>query len=256
MTLQKLSFICDERKVAARTAVRQLKKRYGHTAPHKAEVIVVLGGDGFMLHTLHAYMNTNIPVYGMNFGAVGFLMNDYNAENLAKRIAVAEKSYLHPLYMEAHTVDKKCHEAIAINEVSLFRQSSQSAKISISVDKKIRMQELICDGVVAATPAGSTAYNLSLQGPIIPLDAPLIALTPISPFRPRRWRGALLSQKVTITFKVREPKKRPVSVAADYKEYKNIERVTVKARKKAPLELLFDKGHSLSQRVLNEQFLT
>jgi len=228
--------------------------KYGDCKPENAEVIVVLGGDGQMLQTLHNNMNLNIPVYGMNFGSVGFLMNSYDQKDLHARIENAKPNIIHPLVMQATDENGKIHTALALNEVSLFRSSSQAAKIEILVDGKSRISELICDGVLLATPAGSTAYNLSAHGPILPIDSPLLALTPISPFRPRRWRGAILPNSAKVQFSIIKPKRRPVSVVADNRQYTNVTQVTVKEDRSNKVTLLFDPGHSLEERVLNEQF--
>jgi NAD+ kinase len=237
--------------VAAR---KRLVARYGAVEAEDADAVVALGGDGHMLQTLHRFMNDGIPIYGMNRGSVGFLMNDYSEENLAARLAAAEVSRIHPLSMLAYDRDGKAHKALAINEVSLFRERHQAAKLKILVDGKVRMEELVCDGVLVATPAGSTAYNLSAHGPILPINAPLLALTPISPFRPRRWRGALLPNKVHISIHVLEPDKRPVSAVADHFETRGVTRVEVEKARNIALYMMFDADHSLDERVLAEQF--
>jgi len=231
-----------------------LCNKYGNCPIDQADVIVALGGDGLMLETLHKVMDKNTPVYGMNFGSIGFLMNDYSADDLAKRLAKAEPNVIHPLLMTATDKSGEKHSALALNEVSLLRTSYQAAKISILIDGKVRLEELVCDGVLVATPAGSTAYNLSAQGPILPIEAPLLALTPISPFRPRRWRGAILSNRAEVTFKIREINKRPVNAVADSKEFADVAEVTVSESRSHSVTLLFDPGHSLDERVLNEQF--
>lgn len=238
----------------ARSALERLTARYGNTRPPEAEVIVALGGDGLMLQTLHRYMNDRIPIYGMNRGSVGFLMNEYHEDDLRQRIAAAEVTRVHPLSMVATDIHGKAAKGLAINEVSLFRQIHQAAKLSIAVDGKMRLEELICDGVLVATPAGSTAYNLSAHGPILPLDAKLLALTPISPFRPRRWRGALLPDNARITITVREHDKRPVSAVADHVETRDVVRVEIEQARHIDLFMLFDPGHSLDERVIAEQF--
>lgn len=253
MTSQKLSFVSSGAP-AANNATKTLKNRYGNNEVEDADVVVVLGGDGKMLQTLHQVMSQNIPVYGMHFGSVGFLMNDFDDQDLPARIAKAQTTTIHPLSMVAKDVHGKKYEALAINEVSMFRASFQAAKIEIRVDGHTRIEELICDGVLLSTPAGSTAYNLSAHGPILPIDSPLLALTPISPFRPRRWRGAILPNKAKVVFAIHECEKRPVSVVADNRQFKDIIEVSVQEDRSNAVTLLFDPGHSLEERVLNEQF--
>ena len=207
-----------------------------------------------MLQTLHRFLGNNIPIYGMNRGSVGFLMNEYREEGLLERLDKAVINRLHPLRMQTTDIAGERHEALAINEVSLFRQTYQAAKLRISVDGKVRMEELICDGALVATPAGSTAYNLSAYGPIIPISSPLLALTPISPFRPRRWRGALLPNRATIKFEVLEAEKRPVSAVADHKEFRSVREVEVAEDRSRSLLMMFDPTHALDERILSEQF--
>jgi NAD+ kinase len=238
----------------AREALHRLEAEYGVVPPQQAQAIVALGGDGLMLQTLHRFINDRIPIYGMNRGSVGFLMNEFHSEDLLERLQHADISRVHPLAMVAFDAAGKARKALAINEVSLFRESHQAAKISVSVDGKVRLDELICDGVLVATPAGSTAYNLSAYGPIIPINAPLLALTPISPFRPRRWRGALLPNKARISLKVLETDKRPVSAVADHVEFRNIVSVDIEQARNIDLFMMFDTGHSLDERILSEQF--
>ena len=238
----------------ARDALNVLEALYGTVPPQEAQAIVALGGDGLMLQTLHRFINDRIPIYGMNRGSVGFLMNEYHAEDLLERLQQAEVSRIHPLSMVAFDTAGKARKALAINEVSLFRERHQAAKLAIVIDGKPRLDELICDGVLVATPAGSTAYNLSAYGPIIPINAPLLALTPISPFRPRRWRGALLPNKAKISFKVLEADKRPVSAVADHVEFRNVVSVDIEQAHKIDLYMMFDPGHSLDERILSEQF--
>ena len=238
----------------ANAALESLSKRYGHTSFDNADVIVALGGDGFMLQTLRDTMDTGKKVYGMNRGTVGFLMNEYRAANLPERIAAALPETIRPLEMSAVTADDQTVSALAINEVALWRQSYQTAKIRITVDGQVRLDELSCDGVMIATPPGSTAYNLSAHGPILPLDAPLLALTPVSPFRPRNWRGALLSDKAVVTFDILEADKRPVNAAADHTEVKGVTSVTVRESNTVTATLLFDASHSWNERILSEQF--
>jgi NAD+ kinase len=238
----------------ARAAQDALAARYGAASPEKADVIVALGGDGFMLETLHRFLGRGIPVYGMNRGSVGFLMNDYREEDLPARIAAAQAATLHPLRMRALSNGGEPVEALAINEVSLLRESRQAAKIRIIIDGKERLAELICDGILVSTPAGSTAYNLSAHGPIVPLDASLLPLTPISAFRPRRWRGALLPASAEVVFEILERDKRPVAAVADYTEVRDVARVEVREARDVSLTLLFDPDHGLSERIIAEQF--
>ena len=246
--------VCASERPEAEVARERLTALYGSVPEDEADVIVALGGDGFMLETLHANMARRVPVYGMNRGSVGFLMNDYGEDGLIERIAAAGKAVIHPLQMDAWTEAGQAQSGLAINEVSLLRQTRQSAKLKISVDGKVRLEELSCDGCMVATPAGSTAYNLSAHGPIIPLDARMLALTPISAFRPRRWRGALLSHRATVEFEVLEADKRPVSAVADSLEIRRVVRVVVTERRDIALTMLFDAGRSFEERVLAEQF--
>jgi NAD+ kinase len=239
----------------ANEALARLVERYGNCEPQQADVIVALGGDGLMLQTLHRMMNTPKPIYGMNRGSVGFLMNEFHDRGLRKRLENARLSIVHPLVMR--TVDSKQAErtARAINEVSLLRQTYQAAKLRISIDGEERLGELIADGVLIATPAGSTAYNLSANGPILPLDAPLMALTPLSAFRPRRWRGALLPDRANVSIEVLEAEKRPVAAVADHNEIRRVVRVDIAMDHQTSLMLLHDPGHSLDERILREQFV-
>jgi NAD+ kinase len=223
----------------------------------EAEAVVVLGGDGFMLQSLHGMLDAGhvVPAYGINLGTVGFLMNDFrNGKQLLERVANAKSFAVVPLSMEAVTQDGITHRANAINEVSLLRETRQTAKIEIAVNEKVRIPELMCDGVLLATPAGSTAYNLSANGPILPLDSQVLALTPISPFRPRRWPGAILPDRSRVTFRVLDPAKRPVAVVADQKEFRNVAEVRLEIARDAELTLLFDPGHALDERIAAEQF--
>ena len=240
--------------VEARQARARLSAQYGDCPPEHANVIVALGGDGLMLQTLHRTMDRPKPIYGMNFGSVGFLMNEYSEVDLAERLAAARPSILHPLSMEAIDVKGMKTLVRAINEVSLLRQTSQAAKMTISVDGAVRLSELIADGVLVSTPAGSTAYNLSVNGPIVPLGAPLMALTPISAFRPRRWRGALLPDAARVAIEILEADKRPVAATADHFEIRRVARVEVATDHDTTLVLLHDPGHSLDERILREQF--
>jgi len=249
----KIAFVAADSEVA-RAACDALAKRYPHTDPDKADVIVAIGGDGTMLETLHSQMRRSVPIFGMNRGSVGFLMNRYDEENLVQRLTLARPAVLHPLLMEARRVSGEMHKALAINEVSLLRETHQTAKIRIIVDGRVRMDELFCDGVLVATPAGSTAYNLSAHGPIVPLGAPILALTPISAFRPRRWRGALLPHTAVVTFEVLESDKRPVSAVADYTEVREVAEVRVREDRSVSHTLLFDPDQNLEERILKEQF--
>ena len=231
-----------------------LRRLYGEVLPHQADVVVALGGDGFMLQNLHRFMNTGKPIYGMNRGTVGFLMNEYRPEDLPERIAAAKIERIHPLGMTATLADQRTVSAKAINEVSLLRQSYQAAKLRITIDGQVRLEELICDGILVATPAGSTAYNLSAHGPIIPINAPLLALTPISPFRPRHWRGALVPDTVRIQISALQPDKRPVNAVADHFEVKSVREVEIVEAKEDVCLVMFDAGHSWEERILAEQF--
>src|SRR5215475_12015209 len=250
---EKIAFLASETK-EAQNALKKLSARYGNARPDKADAIVALGGDGLMLQTMHAHLNSRIPIYGMNRGSVGFLLNDYHEDSLKERLKAAETTIIHPLRMTAYDRHGVKHEALAINEVSLFRQIYQAAKLRISVDGRVRLDELICDGVLVSTPAGSTAYNLSAHGPILPIDAPLMVLTPISPFRPRRWRGAILPNEAVVLIEVLEPEKRPVSAVADNTEFRDVIAVEVKEASDVDIVMMFDPGHSLAERILREQF--
>jgi NAD+ kinase len=238
----------------AQDALQKCIERYGQTSEPDADIIIALGGDGLMLQSLHRLMGSNVPIYGMNLGSVGFLMNEYSLDNLYERLAKAERSVIHPLIMRARSIDGALFEAYAINEVSLLRKSFQAAKLEITIDGRVRMAELTADGILLATPAGSTAYNLSANGPILPLNARLLALTPLSPFRPRRWRGALISERAKVLIKVLECDKRPVSAAADHLEVQSISQVEIEMDRSISLTMLHDPGHSLEERILTEQF--
>jgi NAD+ kinase len=238
----------------AQAAAATLRRRYGDATPGDAEVIVALGGDGLMLQALHAYMNTGKPIYGMNRGSVGFLMNEFEEDGLLERLAAAKTETIHPLLAIVRTAAGETQSARAINEVSLLRQSYQAAKLSITIDGHARLAELICDGVLLATPAGSTAYNLSAHGPILPINAPLLALTPISAFRPRRWRGALLPNRAVVEIGVMEPEKRPVNAVADHVEFKSVLSVRIQEDRDAACLVMFDRDHSWDERILAEQF--
>jgi NAD+ kinase len=251
----RLAFTASDRP-EAEDALNRLVARYGQHEESQADVIVALGGDGFMLETLHRSLPSYKPIYGMNRGSVGFLMNDYAEDDLLERIAAAERATIHPLSMSAIDRRRIQHRGLAINEVSLLRQTRQTAKLRVSIDGKVRVEELVCDGALVSTPAGSTAYNLSAHGPIIPLTAKALALTPISAFRPRRWRGALLPHTSRVTFEVLESEKRPVSAVADNYEVRDVVEVQVAENRDVTLVMLFDAGRSLEERGLTEQFST
>jgi NAD+ kinase len=239
---------------AARAARIRLEKRYGAVKPAQADIIVALGGDGLMLQTLHRYMRRKVPIYGMNLGTVGFLLNTYRETGLLQRLKRAREVTLTPLRMIATNTRGRAFEVMAINEVSLLRSSRQTARIAVAVDGKTRLNELSCDGALVATPAGSTAYNLSAHGPILPLGAGLLALTPINAFRPRRWRGALLPRTSRVDLTILDPRKRPVAAAADSVEIANVAKVAVTEATDIELTLLFDPEHDLEERILKEQF--
>ncbi len=251
--MTKIHFFASE-SPDAQAALALLRQRYDDAGPDGADVIVALGGDGFMLQTLHTFLDNDKPIYGMNLGSVGFLMNEFHEDSLQERLAAAESAKIHPLRMRAKT-SQTTIESCAFNEVSLLRQTRQAAKIRIVVDDKVRTAELICDGVLVSTPAGSTAYNLSAHGPILPIDAALLALTPISAFRPRRWRGALLSHRAHVRFEILEARKRPVSAVADDLEVRDVVSVDVAEDRSIAKTMLFDAGHSLDERILAEQFV-
>ncbi len=254
MEFRTLAFVASGH-AEAKQALKRLQARYPHVPPDEADVVVALGGDGFMLETLHRYMERDTPIFGMNRGSVGFLMNHYDEEGLIERLARAEPIKLNPLRMIAIDRDGARHEALAINEVSLLRQTRFAAKLRIRIDGIERMPEMICDGVLVATPAGSTAYNVSAYGPILPLGAHVLALTPISVFRPRQWRGAILPHEVTVRIEILSPELRPVSAVADYTEVRNVLSVDVREDRGIALTLLFDPEHDLEERVIKEQFL-
>ncbi len=254
MGFNKIAFVAADT-AEAREALSHLEKTYKHVPAAEAEVIIALGGDGFMLETLHNHIDHKAPIYGMHRGSIGFLMNNYADDGLVERLDAAETAKLHPLRMQVRTTAGEEHAALAINEVSLLRETRQAAKIRIKVDGITRLEELICDGILVATPAGSTAYNLSAHGPIIPLGAGLLAMTPISAFRPRRWNGALLPCTAKISFEIIEADKRPVSAVADYTEVRDVARVDVVEDRGITMTLLFDPEHNLEERIIKEQFL-
>jgi len=250
---EKIAFIASATP-AARKALKSLQARYGNVGLNEADVVVALGGDGLMLQTLHKLLGLKIPIYGMNRGSIGFLMNTFNENDLYERLSKARRSVVHPLSMKTQDVHGNISSSYAINEVALLRAHAQAAKLRISIDEHVRLQTLICDGVIVATPAGSTAYNLSANGPILPLDAPLLAMTPISAFRPRRWRGAVLPQRARVIIEVLEPVKRPVNAVGDNNEVKDVQRVEIAMDSSQDLVMLHDPGHSLDERILREQF--
>ncbi|MBD8882116.1 MULTISPECIES: NAD kinase [Rhodanobacter] len=249
----RFAFVASDTSVAQQ-ARRKLVERYGDVPVEAAELIVALGGDGFMLRTLHAHLVLGVPVYGMKLGRVGFLMNKHRLDELPERVARAHAAELFPLEMQAVDAAGQEHLALAFNEVSLLRQSNQAAHLEVKLNDTVKLPNLICDGVMVATPAGSTAYNLSAHGPILPLDANVLALTPISPFRPRRWRGAILPHRTGVSLRVLDPGKRPVSATADFHEVRDVRQVSVRQAGGQGVRLLFDPEHNLEQRILDEQF--
>jgi NAD+ kinase len=253
MSALRIAFVASEAPVAG-AARDRLAARYGAAPLAQADVVVALGGDGFMLQTLHAVQDAGTPVYGMNRGTVGFLMNAYGEEALPDRLAAAEHAVINPLRMRAATTAGAVEEALAINEVSLLRAGPQAAKLRVLVDGKLRMEELVCDGALVATPAGSTAYNYSAFGPILPIGSEVLALTAIAPFRPRRWRGALLPKTAVVRFEVIEPDRRPVRADADSRPVRDAAWVEVRSEPRVRHHLLFDPGHGLDERLIREQF--
>lgn len=249
----KIAFLASDAPVA-QTARAVLIGRYGDVSPESADIIVALGGDGFMLQTLHGTQDLPAPVYGMNRGTIGFLMNAYGESDLIERLNAAEEEVINPLSMRAMDQDGKLHEALAINEVSLLRAGAQAAKLKISVDGRLRLAELVCDGALLATPAGSTAYNYSAHGPILPIGADVLALTAVAAFRPRRWRGALLPKAARVRFDVLEAAKRPVMADSDSQSVQNVEWVEIRSEPSIAHRILFDPGHGLEERLISEQF--
>lgn len=249
----RFAFVASDTSVAQQ-ARRKLVDRYGDVAPQEAELLVALGGDGFMLRTLHDYHALNVPVYGMKLGRVGFLMNKHKLDALPERVNRAHTASLFPLQMEVTDADGVSSTALAFNEVSLLRQSNQAAHLEVQLNGIVKLTTLVCDGIMVATPAGSTAYNLSAHGPILPLDANVLALTPISPFRPRRWRGAILPHRTEVVLRVLDPGKRPVSATADFHEVRDVRTVAIRQSGDQGVRLLFDPEHNLEQRILDEQF--
>ncbi len=254
MPRDKIAFFANPVPIAEK-AKKALADRYGDVPAEEADVIVALGGDGFMLQTLHATQNLPAPVYGMNRGTVGFLMNEYAEDGLMERLAEAEEEIINPLRMTALDDAGQMHEALAINEVSLLRAGPQAAKLRITVDGKLRMPELVCDGALVSTPAGSTAYNYSAHGPIIPIGSDVLALTAMAAFRPRRWRGALLPKKAVVRFDVLNPDKRPVMAEADAQAVRNVASVEIRSETEISHRILFDPGHGLEERLIREQFV-
>ncbi len=249
--------LVDSGAALARAGAEELRSRYSWVDPREADMIIALGGDGFMLQTLHAMLDTGriLPVFGMNRGTVGFLMNEWRLDSLEARIERARSFTVTPLIMEATSASGERHVLPAINEVSLLRETRQAAKLEVLVDGRCMLPELVCDGVLVSTPAGSTAYNLSANGPILPLDSAVLALTPISPFRPRRWRGAILPDRTRVSFCVRDSTKRPVSAVADQREVRDVKRVDIAVDRTRALTLLFDPEHALDDRIAREQFM-
>lgn len=250
---RKIAFLASDT-VLSREAQQRLEARYGVHSPEQADVIVALGGDGFMLQTMHATQALGLSVYGMNRGTVGFLMNAYAEDDLIERLDRAEAAVVNPLHMRATTTDGAVVEALAINEVSLLRAGPQAAKLRILVDGRLRMEELVCDGALLCTPAGSTAYNYSAHGPILPIGAEVLALTAVAAFRPRRWRGALLPKSAVVRFDVIDPDKRPVMADADSRSVGNVVSVEIRSEPEIVHRILFDPGHGLDERLLREQF--
>lgn len=253
MSRPKITFAASPAPIA-QSSLRDLSDRYGNVPLEDADVIVALGGDGFMLETLHGTQHLDTPVYGMNRGTVGFLMNEFGTDDLRKRLDAAEEEVINPLAMNALCVDGSMHEGLAINEVSLLRAGPQAAKLRITVDGRLRMKELVCDGALVATPAGSTAYNYSAHGPILPIGSDVLALTAMSAFRPRRWRGALLPKKAVVRFDVINPDKRPVMADADGKSVRDVASVEIRSESSVKHRILFDPGHGLEERLIREQF--
>lgn len=249
----KIAFAAS-RAAVAQTARATLIGRYGDTAPENADVIVALGGDGFMLQTLHDTQRMAAPVYGMNRGTIGFLMNEYSESNLVDRLEAAEEAEVNPLSMTTWDADGNVNKALAINEVSLLRTGPQAAKLRITVDGRLRMDELVCDGALVATPAGSTAYNYSAHGPVLPIGSDVLALTAVAAFRPRRWRGALLPKSAHVRFDVLEIEKRPVMAEADSRSFENVAAVEIRSEPTVVHRILFDPGHGLEERLISEQF--
>lgn len=253
MNIEQIACIAS-RSDRAQQGLEILASRYDLVPVEEADAIVVLGGDGFMLNSMHRYLGSGLPIYGMNRGTVGFLLNEFREDKLIERINSSKRQQLFPLHMTVTDIEGQVHEALAFNEVAMIRYSQQTANLRIVIDGKVRMEKLMSDGVLVCTPAGSTAYNLSVHGPVIPIGADIIGLTPISPFRPRRWRGALLPYTSVIEITNLDPEKRPVGASADSTEIKNAVKMVVRVRDADSLTVLFDHGHSLEERIINEQF--
>jgi NAD+ kinase len=254
MSDPKIAFVAGKSD-PAQDAMSRLCGKYNHVTPDKADIIVALGGDGFMLRTLHKYLHLNKPVFGMNRGSVGFLMNEYREDDLLERLNINDSIEIHPLRMEAECKGGKTYEAIAFNEVSLFRETGQAAHIRVSVDDVVRLDEMVCDGLLISTPAGSTAYNMSAYGPILPLGSGVLALTAISAYRPRRWRGAILPHTATVEFEILDEQKRPVGVSADFNEFRDVLKVKVFEDRSLYSMVMYDPEHNLEERILREQFI-
>jgi len=253
MKIEKLACIAS-RSDKAQQGLDILNNRYSLVPAEQADVIVVLGGDGFMLHAMHEFQEGKLPIYGMNRGTVGFLMNEFSVDDLIERINLSQPQQLFPLHMTVTDIEGKVHEALAFNEVAMIRYSQQTANLSIVIDGKVRMKKLMSDGVLVCTPAGSTAYNLSIYGPVIPIGADIIGLTPISPFRPRRWRGALLPRSSVVEITNLDPEKRPLGASADSIEIRDMVKAVIRVQEADSVTVLFDHGHSLEERIINEQF--
>ena len=253
MKFKKPHFIVDYTKISKESS-NGIQSAYKFFSLSEADAIVVLGGDGFMLDILKRYQDLDLPFYGINKGTVGFLMNQNQNENLLNKLNQAEETIIHPLKMHAKKIDGSEEDHLAINEISILRSGSQAAKLKIVVDNLVRLEELVCDGALVSTPAGSTAYNYSAHGPILPIDSNILALTAMAAFRPRRWRGALIPSNAKIEFFIKDSNKRPVSAYADSKEVKNISSVKIESEDDVYYKLLFDKGHGLQERILREQF--
>ena len=251
--MTKIGFVSSEKPEAIKS-LKMMEQMYGSVPPEKADIIVALGGDGTMLKSLHNFLHLNKPIYGMNKGHIGFLMNQFSEKNLEKRLDEAIPYKLSPLKIKCFEKNQKIKESLAFNDVSLIRSSSKIAKIKIEVNNKTRIEEFLGDGCLIATPAGSSAYNLSLRGPVIPVGAKVLALTPISPYRPRRWRGALLTNDAKITLYAIDSILRPVRAEADFMQFENINKLEIELEKKLFVNLLFDPGHDLEERIINEQF--
>ncbi len=251
--MTKIGFVSSN-KPDAKKSLKKIKEKYNHVPPKNADIIVALGGDGTMLQSLHNFMHLKKPIYGMNRGHIGFLMNEFSEKGLVKRLEEAIPYKLHPLKIKCYNKENNITESLAFNDVSLIRNSSKIAKIKIKINNKIRIEEYLGDGCLISTPAGSSAYNLSLRGPVIPVGAKVLALTPISPYRPRRWRGALLNNDAKITLYAKDSDLRPVRAEADFMQFQNIHKLEIRLEKKLFVNLLFDPGHDLEERIINEQF--